>query len=213
MWSQIPQQQVVVSAITGQLVSLAHQGLSQCTGIGFHVLGVLFEHGTVHLQELCGQGTNLMIVRTALQGREDRHVDALLDVRNLLRIFEEDHASTWPSQGLVRGGRHHIAMFEGTWMFSSGHEATDVRNVCHQNGTHLVRDAAELSEVDDARIGGSTAQDHCWPEDQSCLSELIKVDQPGLRMHSIRQGLEVDRSGADLLLGGVVAMCQVSTRW
>jgi hypothetical protein len=57
-----------------------------------------------------------------------------------VRIFEEDHASTWPSQGLVRGGRHHIAMFEGTWMFSSGHEATDVRNVCHQNGTHLQGD-------------------------------------------------------------------------
>ena len=29
-------------------------------------------------------------------------------------------------------------------------------------------------------------------------SELIKIDQPGLRMHSIRQRLEVDRSGADL---------------
>ena len=29
-------------------------------------------------------------------------------------------------------------------------------------------------------------------------SKLIKVDEPGLRMHPIRQGLEVDRSGADL---------------
>mmetsp|Transcript_19996 Transcript_19996/g.41804 ORF Transcript_19996/g.41804 Transcript_19996/m.41804 type:complete len:214 (+) Transcript_19996:674-1315(+) len=213
MGSQVPKQKVVVCAIRSQLVTFAHQSVSQHLGIGFHLLGVLLEHWAVHLQELHGQSADLVIVGSTLQCWEDGHVDALLDVRNLLRIFEEDHASTWPSQGLVRGGRHHIAMFEGTWMFSSGHEATDVRNVCHQNGTHLVRDAAELSEVDDARIGGSTAQDHVWPEDQSCLSELIKVDQPGLRMHSIRQGLEVDRSGADLLLGGVVAMCQVSTRW
>ena len=47
----------------------------------------------------------------------------------------------------------------------------------------LVRDAAELSEVDDARIGGSTAQDHVWPEDQSCLSSGVKPEKLACQRH------------------------------
>ena len=55
-----------------------------------------------------------------------------------VRVLEEDHAGTWTSQGLVGGGRDHIAVLERTGMFSGRHKATDVSNVCHQNGTHLV---------------------------------------------------------------------------
>mmetsp|Transcript_807 Transcript_807/g.1883 ORF Transcript_807/g.1883 Transcript_807/m.1883 type:complete len:277 (-) Transcript_807:97-927(-) len=154
-----------------------------------------------------------MVVRSALQSWEHCHVDALLDVRDLVRVLEEDHASSWTTQRLVGGGGHDVAVLERRRVLSCRNEARDVSNVGHQNRTHLVCDLFELAEVDDARVGGGTAQDHGRAEDQSSLSQLIEVDQARLGVHPVGQGLEVDGGGGDLLLGRVVAVGQVPTGW
>ena len=60
-------------------------------------------------------------------------------------------------------------------------------NWVEESPRHLHRTSSamrrELSEVDDARIGGSTAQDHCWPEDQSCLSWGVKPEKLACQRH------------------------------
>mmetsp|Transcript_58697 Transcript_58697/g.139771 ORF Transcript_58697/g.139771 Transcript_58697/m.139771 type:complete len:372 (-) Transcript_58697:293-1408(-) len=210
MGAQVPKQEVIVRAIASQLVALSHKGLCQRLGVRLHRASVVLEHGRVHLQELSGQGTDLVVVRTTLKGREHGHVDALLDVRDLLRVLEEDHPGPRATQGLVGGGGHHIAGLEGRGVLARGHEATDVRDVRHEDGAHLVGDRPELPEVDDPGVGGGPAQDHGRAEDQGRLPKLLEVDEPGLRVHAVGQGLEVDGGGRDLLLGGVVAVGEVT---
>mmetsp|Transcript_58695 Transcript_58695/g.139760 ORF Transcript_58695/g.139760 Transcript_58695/m.139760 type:complete len:372 (-) Transcript_58695:293-1408(-) len=211
MGAQVPKQEVIVRAIASQLVALSHKGLCQRLGVRLHRASVVLEHGRVHLQELSGQGTDLVVVRTTLKGREHGHVDALLDVRDLLRVLEEDHPGPRATQGLVGGGGHHIAGLEGRGVLARGHEATDVRDVRHEDGAHLVGDRPELPEVDDPGVGGGPAQDHGRAEDQGRLPKLLEVDEPGLRVHAVGQGLEVDGGGRDLLLGGVVPVGEVAT--
>eukprot|EP00971_Amphidinium_carterae_P043397 854127-Amphidinium_carterae.1 len=87
-------------------------------------------------------------------------------------------------------------------------ETRDVGNVSHQVCAALVRDLSELLEVNHARVGRCTAQDHLWAEDQGLFLELIEVNQASFWVHAVWQGLEVDRCGRDALLGSVVAMCQ-----
>mmetsp|Transcript_109442 Transcript_109442/g.274134 ORF Transcript_109442/g.274134 Transcript_109442/m.274134 type:complete len:517 (+) Transcript_109442:95-1645(+) len=210
MGPQVPEHQVVVSAVAGELVALGLQRLGQGVSVGHHRLGVLLELGRGHLQELRGQATDLVVVRAALEAGEDRHVDALLDVRHLVTVLEEDHPSPRAAQGLVRGRGDHIAMREGRGVHACGDQAGDVRNVRHEQRAHLICDRAELGEVHDARVGGGTAQDHGRTEHQRRLPELLEVNEAGLRVHLVRQGLEVDRGRRDLLLGCVVAMREVA---
>ena len=42
------------------------------------------------------------------------------------------------AKALVGGGGHHIAGLEGRGVLARGHEATDVRDVRHEDGAHLV---------------------------------------------------------------------------
>mmetsp|Transcript_56404 Transcript_56404/g.147018 ORF Transcript_56404/g.147018 Transcript_56404/m.147018 type:complete len:476 (+) Transcript_56404:49-1476(+) len=211
MGPQVPEHQVVVSAVAGELVALGLQRLGQGVSVGHHRLGVLLELGRGHLQELRGQATDLVVVRAALEAGEDRHVDALLDVRHLVTVLEEDHPSPRAAQGLVRGRGDHIAVREGRGVHAGGDQAGDVRNVRHEQRAHLICDRAELGEVHDARVGGGTAQDHGRTEHQRRLPELLEVNEAGLRVHLVRQGLEVDRGRRDLLLGCVVAVREVAT--
>mmetsp|Transcript_9681 Transcript_9681/g.25762 ORF Transcript_9681/g.25762 Transcript_9681/m.25762 type:complete len:336 (-) Transcript_9681:1487-2494(-) len=207
---QVPEHQVVVRAVARELVALGLQGLGQGVGVGHDVLGVLLELRAGHLQELSRQAADLVVVRAALQAGEDRHVDALLDVGDLLGVLEEDHACTRATQRLVRGGRDHVAMLEGRGVHASCDQARDVRDVRHQDRTHLVRDGLELREVHDAGVGGGAANDHGGPEDQRRLPQLVEVDDARLRVHLVGQGLEVDRRRRDFLLRGVVAVRQVA---
>ena len=163
--AQVPKQQMVVRAVAGELVALGHQGLCQGLGVGLDLLGVVLEHGGVHLQQLRGQGSNLVIVRATLQGWEDGHVDTLLDVRDLLRVLEEDHASAGSSQRLVGRGGHDVAVLKRRRVLSRSNQARDVGDVCHENCSNLIRNFPELAEVDDARIRRGSAKDHGRSED------------------------------------------------
>jgi hypothetical protein len=81
---------------------------------------------------------------------------------------------------------------EWGWMLLGRYETTYVRNVCHENGSHLICNLAELGKVNDAWVCGSTTENHCWAEYQSSLAQLIKIDESSLRVDFVRQRLEVD---------------------
>mmetsp|Transcript_18377 Transcript_18377/g.31204 ORF Transcript_18377/g.31204 Transcript_18377/m.31204 type:complete len:519 (-) Transcript_18377:271-1827(-) len=96
-------------------------------------------------------------------------------------------------------------------MLTGGHQAGDVCNVCHQNGTNFIRDFSELGKIDDPRIGGGSTKDHGWAEDQGRFAQLCEIDEASLRVHPVGQGLEIDGSCTDLLPGSVVAMGQMTS--
>mmetsp|Transcript_14659 Transcript_14659/g.34798 ORF Transcript_14659/g.34798 Transcript_14659/m.34798 type:complete len:659 (+) Transcript_14659:337-2313(+) len=208
---QVPKQKVVVGSIARQLVPLAHQSVSKRLGIGLDLLGVILEHGAVHLEQLRCQASNLVVVRASLESREDGHVNTLLDVGDLLGILEEDHSSARPAQRLVRRGCHDVAMLEGRRMLSCCHQPGNVGNVRHEDGTNLVCNLPELAEVDHAWVRRGTTEDHGGSEDEGRLPELVEVDQASLRVDAVGQGLEVDGCCRNLLLCSVVAVGQVST--
>ena len=79
MRAEVPEHQMPVSSITRKLVALLLECLRNCLGIGNDSLGVLDESGGAHLEELSSQAPDLVIVRAALQRREDCIVDAILE--------------------------------------------------------------------------------------------------------------------------------------
>mmetsp|Transcript_123991 Transcript_123991/g.332958 ORF Transcript_123991/g.332958 Transcript_123991/m.332958 type:complete len:366 (-) Transcript_123991:23-1120(-) len=211
MGAEVPQHQVVVCAVARELVALFLERLGQRLRVGHHGLGVLLELWGVHLQQLRRECADLVVVGSPLQAREDGHVDALLDVGDGVRVLEENHACARASERLVGGGGHHVTVLEGRWVLSSGHEARDVRDVCHQERSDLVGDLAELGEIDYARVGRSPAQNHGGSEDKCRLAELVEINQASLVVHLVWQRLEVDRCRRDLLFRSVVAVGQMAT--
>lgn len=55
-----------------------------------------------------------------------------------LGVFEEDHAGSRATQGLVCGCGDHVAVLEGRRVLPCGHQPTDVGDVCHQDGSDLL---------------------------------------------------------------------------
>mmetsp|Transcript_58701 Transcript_58701/g.139793 ORF Transcript_58701/g.139793 Transcript_58701/m.139793 type:complete len:331 (-) Transcript_58701:215-1207(-) len=192
--AQVPKDEVVVRAVARELVALGHQGLGQGIRIGLDLLGVFLELRSGDLQQLRSQAADLVVVGSTLQSREDGHVNPVLDVRHLLGVLEEDHASSRPAQRLVGGGGHNVAVLEGRRMLPGGDQPGDVGDVCHQDRSNFVCDFTELSKVDDARVRGGSAEDHRRSEDEGCLAELIEIDKSGFWVHAVGQRLEVDGS-------------------
>ena len=85
---------------------------------------------------------------------------------------------------------------------AGGNETGDVGHVNHQVGAHLVCDAAEGGEVDDAGVGGCAGDDDLGLLAEGLLAHLVHVEALGLL---------VDAVGADLVeLAGEVGRRAVS---
>merc|ERR1712176_1221340 len=121
MRTQIPENEVVVSAVACQLVPLGFKGIGQRLGILDNVLRVCLEVVRRSLEQLHSEASNLVVVGTTLQAREDSHIDALLDVGKLVSVLEEDHTRARSTEGFVSCGRNHIAVREGRWVISGSH--------------------------------------------------------------------------------------------
>merc|ERR1712087_297219 len=115
MRAQIPKHKVIVSAIAGQLVPLGLESISQGLGILDHVLRVYFEIVRRGLEKLHSEAPDLVVVRSTLQGRENSHVNPLLDIGKLVHVLEEDHTRTRAAKRFVGGRRDHITMGKGRW--------------------------------------------------------------------------------------------------
>mmetsp|Transcript_4311 Transcript_4311/g.19240 ORF Transcript_4311/g.19240 Transcript_4311/m.19240 type:complete len:282 (-) Transcript_4311:28-873(-) len=142
---------------------------------------------------------------TALEAGEHRAVDRLL-----VLLLVEDHAAAGAAEGLVRGGGDDVAVLEGLRLLLGGDEAGDVGHVHHEHGAALVRNLAKLGVLPVAGVRGAAADDHLGPEVHGLLLELGEVDVAGGRVELVREGLEEDGGGGDLLLGGVESVREVA---
>jgi hypothetical protein len=149
-------------------------------------------------------------VGTSLTGGEDSLVDPLFDIR-LLVLSEEDQTGPGSTQSLVGGGSDHVTVLEGRSLFTGGNQTGDMGHVAQQVRTVGVGDLPEPGVVPVTGVGGSTTDDESGLVKTGIGLQLLVVDQTGLGVDSVREGLEVDGRSGDLLLGGVVTVSQVTT--
>lgn len=189
-----------------------------------------------------------------LEHGEDGKVDLVLKAAVVLA--EKDHAGARAAHGLVGGGGDHVAELKGVVGLLRGHQTANVGHVAHQQRTAGVRNLAEGLVVPVARVGAegggdggsgriskeggavanslspATADDHARLEEVHGLSQLIKVNEAGLRVdlreversgckmkfrkipilslaYAVRQGLEEDGGSANLLGGAVLGVVGV----
>mmetsp|Transcript_53782 Transcript_53782/g.120641 ORF Transcript_53782/g.120641 Transcript_53782/m.120641 type:complete len:331 (+) Transcript_53782:191-1183(+) len=215
--SQIPQHQVVLSTLRRKFVALADQELRKCGGVSLDLLGVRLELGGGDLLELRRQTSDLVVVRTTLQRREDSLVDCLLvaihgraGLVGLGTPPEEDHPRARATQRLVRRGRDNIAEIKSVRRLASGNQPADVRNVRHHERTRCVADLADARIIPITGVRRGAGHDQLGAEHEGQLLHLVIVDVASLRVDVVRQRLEVDGGGAYLLLRGVEAVRQVA---
>ena len=115
-------------------------------------------------------------------------------------VLEEDHSRPRITQRLVRRRRDHVAMLEGRGMLLRGNEPRDVSDDHHEDGINLIRDGAEPRKIK-------------WCEGRPRPPQLLVFDDAHLGVHIVRERLEVEECGRDLLLGCVVTVGQVPTTW
>ena len=213
---EVPEDEVVLGTAGGDLHAHGGELVGEGTGVGADLLGVDLELGGHDLLELGGDAGDLVLVGSTLKGGEDGLVDAGLEAT--LVLAEEDHTGTRTTEGLVGGGGNDVAVLEGTGLLAGGDEAGDVGHVHEEEGAVGIGDLTELLVVPITRVGGSTADEHGGLEEGGVLLELLVVDEAGLGVDAVGEGLEVDRGGRDglagaLLLGvGVEAVGQVTAR-
>mmetsp|Transcript_11910 Transcript_11910/g.50040 ORF Transcript_11910/g.50040 Transcript_11910/m.50040 type:complete len:296 (-) Transcript_11910:20-907(-) len=156
---------------------------------------------------------------TALEAGEDAEVDLVLQVVRdrrallvdaLLALAVEDHRAPRAAKGLVRGGGHHVGILEGRRDHVRGDEAGDVRHVGHEVGAHLVADLPHALVVVVARVRGRAGDDQLGAVQHGVGLEGVVVDEAGVLVEPVRQGLEENGGGGDLLLGGVEPVREVA---
>ena len=101
-------------------------------------------------------------------------------------VLEEDHFCPQATNRLVRRRRHHVAMLDGKGVLLRGNKARDV-------SVNLIRDGARHHR-------------ESWQGGRS-----THVSATPLGVHTVRERLEVDESGGDLL-GCVVSVGQNDER-
>lgn len=147
---------------------------------------------------------------STLTGREDGLVDSLFHVR-LLVFSEEDQTGSRTSESLVSSGGDHVTVLERRVLFTGSDQTGDVSHVAQEVRTVGVGNLSQSLVVPVSGVGGSTTNDQSGLVQASVGSELFIVDQTGSGGDSVRERLEVDGRSGNLLLGGVVAVSQVTT--
>ena len=179
-----------------------------------HLDLVLLERGALSLLEGDGEGGDGVVVGATLECGENGLVDGSLEVKGLTAIGlgapVEDHARAGATERLVGGGGDNVGVLEGAGGLLGGDEAGDVGHVDHEVGANLVGDLPEALVLPLAGVGRATGDDEPGLEKEGLLLEGIVVDVPGLLVQAVGEGLEVDGRRADLLLGSVEAVGQVT---
>ena len=148
-----------------------------------------------------------MVVRSTLVTWEDGEVDGSLKViQDLLAGFgigasdsfaEEDHGSSRSTEGLVSGGGDDIGVFEGRRNDTRCDEAGDVSHIDNEIGAHFVGDLTHASIIDQPAVCGSSCDDALGTVHQCVLFEAVVVDDTGVEVDSVREGLEICRNGGN----------------
>lgn len=151
-----------------------------------------------------------VVVGSTLAGGEDSLVNSLLHV-GLLVLSEEDQTSSGTSQSLVGRGADDVTVLKRRVLFTGGDETGDMGHVAQEIRAVAVGDLSQSLVVPVSRVGRSSTDDHSGLVKAGVGGQLLVVDETGSRGDPVRERLEVDGGSGDLLLGGVVTVCQVTT--
>lgn len=207
---EVPEDQVVLSTVSLEPVTVLEQDGSHGSGVGPNLLGVLFESGIGSLLEGDGDTGDGVVVGTTLTGREHGSVDTSLEV-GFLVLSEEDETSSGTTEGLVGSGGHDVTVLERRVLLSSGDETRDVGHVGQEISALAIGDLSETAIVPVTGVSGTTANDKTGLVEIGVGLELGVVDDTSLGVDSVRERLEVDGRSGNLLLGSVITVGEVTT--
>lgn len=199
--AEVEENHVRVSAVGNKLVAELLELALQCLGVGNDLLlvGLEFRGGSL-LQSHC-QGSDSVVVGTALVARKDGEVDGVLEVIQRLlpglgvsgadALSEEDHGATRATERLMRRRRDDIGIEERRWDDLSGNKAGDVSNVDHEVGANGIGDFAHALVVDKAAVRRRAGNQDLGAEEKGVPRKLIVVDDAGVEVDTVGHGLEV----------------------
>lgn len=205
--AEVKEDHVAVSAVGDKLVAESLELGLEGLGVGNDLGLVVLELGGLGLLQGNSQSSDGVVVRTTLVTREDGEVDgALKVVQGLLAglgvdgadtLAEEDHGTTGTTEGLVGGGGDNVGVLEGGGDHASGNETRDVSHVNHEVGADGVGNLAHALVVNEAAVGRGTGNKDLGAVELGVLLELVVVDDAGLEVDTVGEGLEVGRDGRD----------------
>jgi len=179
-------------------------------GVGTDLLGVGLEGWVGGLLEGNGDTGNSVVVGSTLASGEDGGVDTSLNV-GLLVLSEENETGSGTTEGLVGGGGNDITELEWRGLLTGGNETGDVGHVAQQVSALGIGDLAQPSVVPVTGVSRTSANEETGLVKVGVGLKLRVVDDTGGWVDSVWERLEVDGRSGDLLLGGVVAVSQVTS--
>jgi hypothetical protein len=198
---EVDKDHVVVSTVGDEVVVLAFERYLKCLGVLDDLLLVELEVLGLSLLERNRERGDGVVVRATLVTREDGEVDGTFEIVERLlaglsiglayTLAEEDHGTTGSTKGLVSGGRDDVAVREGRLVDTSGDQTGDMGHVHQEVAADLVRDLTHAGVVDFAAVGGGTGDEHLGAVHEGVLLELVVVDEAGVEVHTVGEGLEV----------------------
>lgn len=227
MGLQVGQNQVVVGAATDKAVSkttlalVITKALGKSLGIGKDLRLVGAEVGGLSLLESDRQGSDGVVVGTALVAGEDGGVDGVLKVVHLVNLglgvlasdtlAEEDERTAGTTETLVAGGGDDVSILEGAGEDLGGDQARDVGHIGEHVGVDLVANFADALVVNETAVSTGASDNDLGAVEEGRLLKLVVVDEASLLVEAVREGLEVLGDGRDLLRGGLVTVGQMTT--
>ena len=202
---------VAVSAVRDELVAEALEGVLQGLGVGDNLLLVGLEVGAGSLLQGNSQSGDGVVVGTTLVTREDREVDGALEiVQSLLAglgvglaytLAEEDHGTAGSTERLVGSGGDNVAVLKGRLVDASSNKTRNVSHVHKEVAANLVGNLTHTGVVNLAAVGRGTGDKDLGAVHEGVLLELVVVDEAGVKVHAVGEGLEVCGNSGDPACG------------
>lgn len=196
-----------IGAISYQLVVERLEFVLQSLGVLDDLLLVLLELWGHGLVERDGKSGDCVVMWAALVTWEDGEVDWALEVvQSLLAslwvrlahtLAEEDHSTSWASEGLVGGGSDNVGILERSWNNFSGNKPGDV---CHVNDEVCANKIGNLPHtlvVDKTAVSRSTGNQDLWSVHESVGLKLVIINDARLKVYTVWERLKVGRDSRD----------------
>ena len=177
---------MVFGAVGDHVEATVDEHLGHRLGVLHHLLLVGLEgrvHGFLEADRLGGDD---VLQRAALAAGEDGGVDLLLQV---FVGLAQDQAAARAAQGLVGGGGGDVGDAHRAGVDAGGDQAGHVGHVHQQDGAHFVGDVTEALPVDDLGVGGEAGHDHLRLVLAGQLFHLVVVDQAGVVVQAVLDGV------------------------
>lgn len=205
--AEVEEDHVAVRAVGDEGVVESLEGVLESLGVGDDLLLVGLELGGLGLLEGNGESSDGVVVGATLMAGEDGEVDLVLEVvEGLLAglgvdgadaLAEEDHGTTGATERLVGGGGDNVGVLEGGGDDLGGDETRDVGHVDDEVGTDEVGNLAHALVVNETAVGRGTGDEDLGAVEDGVLLEHVIVNDAGLEVDAVGEGLEVGRDGRD----------------